>query len=98
MNSSIPAFTPLYAYKNSLTAPSSFFTLDPVLPSAMNKPKSNTAAVDRASKTDHGLKSLGSMAPQQVYDCFNVCDTGHLKSVDTLFDQGVWIGYLAEES
>ncbi|KAH6616639.1 hypothetical protein C7974DRAFT_379510 [Boeremia exigua] len=38
------------------------------------------------------------MALRQVYDCFDTDGHGHFDSVDALFDRGVWIGYLAENS
>lgn len=88
------ASTPVNTTNIALTAPSSFFTLEPIpCPGAANTP-----AVDRVAEPNPGHTSPGSMASRQSYDCFDTYDTGHFNSVDTLYDQGVWIGYLAEES
>jgi hypothetical protein len=99
MQKTSAAFTPLNAYRNSLTVPSNHFTLDPVAISPANK--TNKQAPREANNlSDPGTKATTqtTMSTRRLYDCFDMHKKGHLQAVDDLFDRGVWIGYFAEES
>ncbi|KAJ8112045.1 hypothetical protein OPT61_g5498 [Boeremia exigua] len=83
-------------HRSALTAPSSHFTLHPVSISSTGKSKNQTTVVDDVEEAHCMHPSQGSMAT--LYDCFDRSGRGHFDSADTLFDRGVWIGYLAERS
>ena len=91
-------FTPLNAYRNSLTVPSSHFTLEPVSISPANKTKKQAPRADNLAGLVTASKTKTTMATRRLYDCFDTDKRDHFQAVDELFDKGVWIGYFAEES
>jgi hypothetical protein len=91
-------FTPLNAYRNSLTVPSSHFTLEPVSISPANKAKKQAPKADNLAGSGTASKTKTTMSTRRVYDCFDSDKKGHFQAVDELFEKGVWIGYFAEES
>lgn len=97
-------FTPLNAYRSTLTAttytaPSSFFILDPIPSDADAGIAGKVPSTDKsAADASADLAIPDSMALRHLYDCFNKHGKGHLHSADEFYDRGIWVGYLAEES
>lgn len=91
-------FTSLNPPRNTLAAPSSFFALDFVLPDTERPSRDDPQITDSLAGPGTGLLVHENMTSRHLYSCFDTLGKGHFQSADELCDNGVWIGYLAEES
>lgn len=82
-------FTPSLPSRNPLAASSDLITLQPAIISQSGKTPPMADSLEEAYE---------SMALPHLYSCFDTHGKGHFRSADELFDNGIWIGYLADES
>ena len=65
-----------------------------VLHPSRNDPQITDSLADSGT----GLLVHKKMTSRHLYSCFDTLGKGHFQSADELCDNGVWVGYLAEES
>lgn len=91
-------FAPLNANQNTLTAPLSLFTLEPVTQGVVDRTRKDPPVVNSLIGRITNPTVNDTMTPHHAWTCFDTHGNGHFQSADQLYDSGVWIGYLAEES